>query len=83
MDDVHLVDYDPAWPVMYEAEAARVSAALPPPLILTIEHFGSTAIPNMAAKPIIDILVAVRSIQEARESAVGPNGGPRLRFLGG
>jgi GrpB-like predicted nucleotidyltransferase (UPF0157 family) len=56
---------------MYAAEAERVSGALPPGLVLAIEHFGSTAIPNMVAKPIIDLLVAVRSIQEARESAVG------------
>jgi len=57
---------------MFAAEAARVSRALPRGLILAIEHFGSTAIPNMVAKPIIDLLVAVRSIQEARETAVGP-----------
>jgi GrpB-like predicted nucleotidyltransferase (UPF0157 family) len=72
MDEVQLVNYDPAWPAMYAAEAARVLEALPPGLALAIEHFGSTAIPNMIAKPIIDILVAVRSIQAARESAVVP-----------
>jgi GrpB-like predicted nucleotidyltransferase (UPF0157 family) len=71
-DDIHLVDYDAAWPLMFAAEAARVSSALPHGLILAIEHFGSTAIPNMIAKPIIDLLVAVRSIQVARETAVGP-----------
>jgi len=37
-----------------------------------MEHFGSTAIPGLAAKPVIDILVAVRSIAEARERAVVP-----------
>ena len=72
MDHIHLVDYDSAWPLMFAAEAARVSSALPRGLVLAIEHFGSTAIPNMVAKPIIDLLVAVRSIQEARETAVGP-----------
>jgi GrpB-like predicted nucleotidyltransferase (UPF0157 family) len=72
MDDVLLVNYDPAWPAMYAAEAARVLSALPPDLLLAIEHFGSTAIPGMVAKPIIDLLVAVRSVQEARETAVRP-----------
>lgn len=71
MDEIHLVAYDPAWPLMYAAEAARVAAALPPGLVLAMEHFGSTAIPGMLAKPVIDLLVAVRSVEEARETAVG------------
>ena len=57
---------------MFEAEAARVRDALPRESVLAIQHFGSTAIPNMVAKPIIDLLVAVGSIQEARVSAVDP-----------
>ena len=57
---------------MYAAEAARLRAALPPGLIRDTEHFGSTAIPGMPAKPIIDILVAVGSIEAAREAAVRP-----------
>ena len=70
MDEVHLQDYDSNWPAMYATEAARVRTALPAGLIFGLEHFGSTAIPDMAAKPIIDILVAVRSIEAAREQAV-------------
>lgn len=72
MDEVELADYDPAWPALYAAEAARLREALPPGLIRAMEHFGSTAIPGMPAKPIIDILVAVPSIAEAREAAVRP-----------
>lgn len=72
MDNIHLADYDPRWPAMYAAEAARVRAVLPAGLVLAVEHFGSTAIPGMDAKPVIDILVAVRSVQEAREHAVAP-----------
>ena len=72
MDDVHLADYDPCWPAMYDAEAARVRTALPAGLVQAVEHFGSTAIPGMAAKPIIDILIAVRSVEEARAQAVVP-----------
>jgi GrpB-like predicted nucleotidyltransferase (UPF0157 family) len=72
MDDIMLVDYDPAWPAMYEAEAARVASASPFDLFLAIERFGSTAIPGMVAKPIIDLVVAVRSIPEPRDAAVRP-----------
>src|SRR5580692_4373155 len=71
-DDIVIVPYDPIWPSLYEAEAAIVRAALPADLVLAIEHFGSTAIPGLAAKPVIDILVAVRSIEEARRRAVAP-----------
>jgi GrpB-like predicted nucleotidyltransferase (UPF0157 family) len=45
---------------------------LPPSLVIAIEHFGSTAIPGLAAKPIIDILIAVTSLAEAREHAIPP-----------
>ena len=57
---------------MYAAEVARLRAVLPTGLISAVEHFGSTAIPGLAAKPIIDILVAVRSLGEARQVAVDP-----------
>ena len=57
---------------MYADEVTRLRAVLPPDLICAVEHFGSTAIPGLTAKPIIDILVAVRSLHEAREVAVSP-----------
>jgi GrpB-like predicted nucleotidyltransferase (UPF0157 family) len=57
MDEIHLVDHDPRWPEMYAREATRLWAVLPPELICAIEHFGSTAIPGLTGKPIIDILV--------------------------
>lgn len=71
-DEIEIVAYDPRWPDLFAAEAARLKAALPADLILGIEHFGSTAIPGLAAKPIIDILVAVRSLAEVQERAVEP-----------
>ena len=49
-----------------------MQAVLPPGTVLTIEHFGSTAIPGMSAKPIIDILITVSSVQGARAAAVEP-----------
>jgi len=72
MDEVRIVEYDPRWPELYAAEAERIQAVLPAGLVSSIEHFGSTAVPGLMAKPIIDILVAVRSVQEARETAVPP-----------
>jgi GrpB-like predicted nucleotidyltransferase (UPF0157 family) len=71
-DAIVIVPYDPTWPALYAAEAARVRAALPRDLVVAIEHFGSTAVPGLAAKPVIDILVAVPSIAVARERAVAP-----------
>ena len=47
-------DYDPAWPVIFEALRARVAAAMGD-LALAVEHVGSTSVPGLAAKPIIDI----------------------------
>ena len=51
-------DYNPEWPSWYTAEEARIRAALGPQ-VLRIEHTGSTAVPGLAAKPIIDILLLV------------------------
>jgi GrpB-like predicted nucleotidyltransferase (UPF0157 family) len=59
-DEIEIVAYDPRWPALFAEEAARLRAALPAEMILGLEHFGSTAIPGLAAKPIIDILIAVR-----------------------
>jgi GrpB-like predicted nucleotidyltransferase (UPF0157 family) len=72
MDEIQLVEYNPGWPEMYRSEAERAQSVLPAGLVLAVEHFGSTAIPGLVAKPIIDILVAVRSVPEAREVAVSP-----------
>ncbi|MGA0599461.1 GrpB family protein [Caulobacter sp. KR2-114] len=54
---VALSPYDPAWPALYEAEAARVRAALGP--AADVHHVGSTSIPGISAKPIIDMLLVV------------------------
>ena len=55
---VLLADYDPAWPVLYEREAARIRSALGDRVLL-LEHVGSTAVPGLAAKPIVDILLVI------------------------
>ncbi len=70
MDEITLVEYDPRWPEQFAQEAERVRAALGEDKVVAVEHFGSTAVPGLSAKPIIDMLVAVRSLQEARGYAV-------------
>jgi GrpB-like predicted nucleotidyltransferase (UPF0157 family) len=55
---VEIHDYDPAWPAMFEVERACIAAALGP-LAVSIDHTGSTAVPGLAAKPLIDITLAV------------------------
>jgi GrpB-like predicted nucleotidyltransferase (UPF0157 family) len=69
-------DYDPTWPAMFEKERTRLQAALGS-LALTIEHAGSTAVPGLAAKSIIDLLVGVHSLTAARPRCIEP-----LRALG-
>ena len=56
------VDPDPAWPALYEAERRRLATALGP-LAARIEHIGSTAVPGLPAKPIVDIDVYVAAIE--------------------
>ena len=58
-----LVDYDPRWPAAYAAAKERILAALGD-LVVAIEHYGSTSIPGLRAKPIIDILVGIHTQAE-------------------
>jgi GrpB-like predicted nucleotidyltransferase (UPF0157 family) len=53
-----VVDYDPAWPERFRREEARIRGALGE-TALSVEHIGSTSVPGLAAKPIVDILLVV------------------------
>jgi len=57
-----VVPYDPNWPVMFEEEALRLRRALGQ-LAVRIDHHGSTAVPGLSAKPVIDIQVGVANLQ--------------------
>ena len=57
---VELVEYDPSWPALYETERERLEPLLPG--ALEIHHIGSTAVPGLLAKPIIDIVALVRDL---------------------
>jgi GrpB-like predicted nucleotidyltransferase (UPF0157 family) len=65
---VHIAPYDERWPAQFEAERDLLGRVLGPWLIGSIEHVGSTAVPGLEAKPVIDIMAAVRSLDESRTS---------------
>lgn len=55
---VHLAEYDPAWPQLFQQEAARIKAVLGD-IAIRVEHVGSTSVAGLAAKPVIDIVMEV------------------------
>ena len=74
---LRLVPYDPAWPARYAAEADRIRSALGAAHVpVRLEHVGSTAVPGMEGKPVIDIGIAVASLADA-DACLAP-----LRALG-
>ncbi len=69
-DLVTLVDYDDDWPIQAEHEIKKLSQILPKSHIIDIQHVGSTAIPGMLAKPIIDIQIAVDALSVFKAIAI-------------
>lgn len=69
-DRVEVVPYDPAWPLRFKDERRHLLDCMPRELIGRIEHFGSTAVPGLCAKPVIDMLIEVRSLDEASSRVV-------------
>jgi hypothetical protein len=65
---VRVVDYDGAWPALADTDLRRIKEALGA-VAVRLEHVGSTAVPGLAAKPVIDLLVSVDAIQ------------PRVRYV--
>jgi len=70
LEEIAIEPYNPDWPNMFMQEKNHLLACLPEDLVKRIEHFGSTAIPGISAKPIIDMLVEVSSLQETKRSIV-------------
>ncbi len=58
--------YDPKWPAKFGAEKRALAPVLSSWLVGPIEHVGSTAVPGLAAKPVIDIMAAIRDLPSAR-----------------
>jgi len=61
-----IVDYDPRWPLIFEEEKRRVLGAIGHK-VFALEHIGSTAVPGLGAKPIVDMMAGVRSSEDADE----------------
>ena len=62
---VVIVDYDDTWPEMFEAEKTRILEACGEWLV-DIEHIGSTSVPGLAAKPIIDMMPGLRRLEDGK-----------------
>lgn len=75
-----VLPHDPLWANAFVGEAEAISAALQP-IQITLHHIGSTAVPGLAAKPIIDILGAVDSL-ETLDAAVLPMTGLGYEIMG-
>jgi len=69
-EQVSIQPYDPAWPASFRRERDYLVSCLPNDLLGRIEHFGSTAVPGLAAKPIVDMLVEVSDLEAARARIV-------------
>ena len=63
MKRIEVVPHDPQWQAAFEAEAKQIAGALGEN-VAAIHHIGSTAIPNIYAKPVVDMLVEVKDITE-------------------
>lgn len=66
---VEVVSYNPSWPRKFEEESKQIAIALGENIV-TIHHMGSTSIPNIYAKPVIDILVEVKDIAKLDEQSL-------------
>ena len=79
-DQVELVEHNPAWRDCFEAFASCLASELGPQVAQRIEHFGSTAIPGIPAKPIIDVLVEIPSFEQAKRVALPRLLGPEWEY---
>ena len=68
---VFIAPYDPNWPKSFEQEKARLADALGEHFV-DIQHIGSTSVPGLGAKPILDIIIAVRTLAEADRFCIQP-----------
>jgi GrpB-like predicted nucleotidyltransferase (UPF0157 family) len=74
LDPITVVPYDPAWPAIFAAQRERITPLLEGWIVRDIEHIGSTAVPGLAAKPIIDMLAVVDAIDARPVNLLAPAG---------
>ena len=60
VEPVYVVPYDPRWSTLFEQERARIEAAIQP-WVVAVEHIGSTAVPRLDAKPVIDVMAGLQT----------------------
>jgi GrpB-like predicted nucleotidyltransferase (UPF0157 family) len=65
---IDIARYDPAWPEQFRAEASRLTELLAPWLAAPVEHIGSTSVPGLAAKPVLDLMAGVHDLRTARDA---------------
>jgi GrpB-like predicted nucleotidyltransferase (UPF0157 family) len=81
-EEIAIVEYDPKWPEMFEETRLDLLAAAGDH-IEDIQHIGSTSVQNLAAKPVIDILMGVLSLAVADAHCIEPTVGCGFRFRAG
>ncbi len=65
---VELSEYDPEWPSLFEAEREFLMEIIGQWFCGSVEHVGSTAVPGLVAKPVIDVMFGVRSLEESQSA---------------
>lgn len=69
-EEIEIVSYKSSWPRLFKKEKSYLKELIPEGLITRIEHFGSTAVPGLSAKTIIDILVEVTRFDETKNNSL-------------
>jgi GrpB-like predicted nucleotidyltransferase (UPF0157 family) len=69
---IDIARHDPAWPEQFRAEASKLTELLEPWLATPVEHIGSTSVPGLAAKPILDMMAGVHDLHSARDAIPVP-----------
>ncbi|MGE0290602.1 MAG: GrpB family protein [Bradyrhizobium sp.] len=67
-ESIHIEPYSATWPGLFEAERRNLVEILAPWLAGPIEHIGSTSVPGLSSKPIIDIMAAVGGLEQSRDA---------------
>lgn len=66
-DRIVIRSYDPGWPELFTEQASRLTSVLGSQLVVPLEHIGSTSIPQLASKPIIDMLALIENYEAFEE----------------
>ena len=69
-EEIIIEPYNPVWPQLFQDEKEYLISLFPINLIIRIEHFGSTSVPSLSAKPIIDMQIEVTSLEETRKKVI-------------